>query len=301
MDSAWLLLLIFSIWALLVIPLWIREARSHTVEQVRTFRSAMETLREGQLVPDQKPGPQVLGKVSPRAGYVQKLQQRYLRNRRIGFGVAVVTYPIALILQIVQSTGPTIWVLPGLATATFVVYARYTVTKVQRARRANSREAVLQPRANQQASKRSTSSQSSGALASGLSAIRKIAARRLVASTPQVETEKTSSWQPSPTAGSPWVAPDPVLPAYVARAAAAEAAVEAAVEAAAPVEVVESVVVSAQVSANWDRAAMLEAVRAQQSMETIAALVAKMQAAEQVQVKANPNDDTAELTRIVGA
>ena len=295
MTSTWLLLLIFSIWALLVVPLWIREMRSGTVSQVQTFRSAMETLREGQLVPAQKAGPVIHGKVSPRVGYVQAMKRKYLRQRRSAFLVTVATFPLSLYLSLAGLTPSTIWVLPPLATVTFVGFARYTISKVQKARQrqlakpgaasaAPSRErseSRVTPRTSKE--KRAVSS----SLVGGLAAIRKAAARRLVATEPTLATQETQSWQPSGDLGSPWLAPEPVLPAYVEKAAAVVAQTE---------EVVE--VVTPQPA--WDGAAMVDAAKAQKSLETLAELIARLQA-ESAAKAAKPDDNTSEIPRILGA
>lgn len=277
MESTGLLMLIFGIWVAVVIPVWWREHKAGSNHQVAHFRSAMERLREGQVLPGPVQAATVDSKRAPKAGHLNELRQRGLRRRRVGFALAVASFPVALALQLSGLVGAAIWVMPPLAVATFVAYARYTLSQLQRAQ-----SVVTKPAEPMAQSARPHVSRS---LSSGLAAVRKIAMRRLVETEPKLKTDETPAWQPASELGSPWSAPAPILPSYVAKSAAADAVVA---EPVAPV-------------AGVDGNALIEAARAQRDLAALAEQVAAAEAAEARAAVAAVDDDTSEIVRIIGA
>lgn len=273
MESTGLLVLIFGIWLAVVIPVWWREHRAGSVHQVAHFRSAMERMSDGRLLPRTAPAPTVDYKRSPKAGHLNELRQRGLRRRRIAFGLAAASFPVALLLQWLGAVSAEIWVLPPLAVVTFVAYARFTLSQLRRAQSGGRASAAAASVA---------SAQPTRSLSAGLAAVRKIAMRRLVATEPKLQTAATPAWQPASELGSPWTAPTPILPSYVTAATA----VEPSATPAAPVQPVAGV----------DGNALVEAARAQRELAALAEQVAAADAPS-----APADDDTSEIVRIIGA
>ena len=278
MESTGLLMLIFGIWVAVVIPVWWREHKASSNHQVAHFRSAMERLRPGQVLPGSAPAATVDYKRAPKAGHLKALRERGLRRRRVGFALAIASLPVSLALQLSGLVGATIWVLPPLAAATFVAYARYTLYRLKHAQSNASKpgEATLH----------SERPQVSRSLSAGLAAVRKITMRRLVETEPKLKTDQTPAWQPASELGSPWSAPAPILPSYVAKSSAAEVVAEE------PVLPVPGV----------DGSALIEAARAQRELAALAEQVAAAEAAAEARGAFGAvDDDTSEIVRIIGA
>ena len=278
MESTGLLVLIFGIWAAVVIPVWLRERRSGSVQNVAQFRSVMALLRDGR---GSKSTPATVeGKRSPKAGYMAMLRERGLRRRRIAFLLAMASVPFALALQAAGLVSATIWVLPPLAITTFVAYARYSLAQLRKLQQGGAgREALSETQ--------ETVRRPSRALTSGLSALRKIAMRRLVETEPKLKTEQTPAWQSAGDLGSPWSAPEPILPSYVKQPTSQA---DSAAVAEAPASGLPGV----------DGKALVEAARAQRDLAAIAEQVAAAQSTASSS-NARPDDDTSEIVRIIGA
>lgn len=282
MESTGLLLLIFGLWVAVVIPVWWRERQSGSVHQVKIFRSAMQHLREGQVLPQAPAAGSINYKRAPKVGAVSELRERGLRRRRIGFVFVIATLPLSALLQLSAIAPIEIWVLPPLAAATFVAYARYSLSQLRKVQSMVTESASTSPATVFTAAAKPAVG---GTLTAGLSALRKIAMRRLVETEPQVKPQEAAAWQPASEFGSPWNAPTPILPSYVTKSAPTFDAEQPTV----------------QPLAGVDGNALVAAAKAQRDAERELAALAEQVAAQSKAVPVAADDDTSEIIRIIGA
>jgi hypothetical protein len=257
MDSTWVLVGLISIWLAFLLPMWFRSNSSPHLASADNFSKAIATLRDNRPMVDASgTAIQVQSKNAPRAGSRMSLRQRRLAARRRAFGVALMMIPSALAMQL-MGVALFVWALPVVAMALYVAYARRSISLDKQ-------------------SSIGFAQSSNPSLLSGLGAAGRAAAERLLQTEREFETENTPSWQPAADTafGSPWQAPEPVLPTYT-----------------------QAVEVEKQPAARfWDGGAMVDAAKQQRAAE-LAALIADMKN-EELTEDENP---TGEISRVAGA
>jgi hypothetical protein len=295
MGSGLIYAAIVAIWGLLLVPMWMRK---HETEQkisgVESFKAAMDSLSDS-LIPEPRRTPTVHTKRAIRTGLLDPDKKRRMQLRRRAFSAVIASLPVS-VLGVVGAGLPLFTLLtPFVSFAIYVGWVRSDIRR--RAEMRKPRTAIVEVNVEKAAptvaAKRAESHEQSNTkrshLWSGLAAIRRSATERLLETEPELETAETESWQPAVSnswAAEPaksWTAPEPVMPAYVSAPAAT----------AVPREI-------DRVHGEWNAEAMLKAAAEQQRQETLADLVAAVQAEEAAPV-AIDSDPTAELPRIATA
>lgn len=257
MDSTWVLVGLISIWLVFLLPMWFRSNSSPHLASTENFSKAIATLRDNRPIMDASGNTiQVQAKSSPRAGSRMSLRQRRLTARRRAFGAALMMIPSAFALQL-MGIAVAVWALPVVAIVLYVAYARRSI--------ALDRQSSV-----------GFSQASNPSLLAGLGAVGRAAAERLLQTEREFETEKTPSWQPAEDSafGSPWQAPEPVLPTYTQSAEAKDS----------------------NTVGRWDGGAMIDAAKEQRAAE-LAALIADIKSQE----IADDESPTGEIARVAGA
>lgn len=273
MSSESLYIIIVGIWALVLLPTWLRKQDAN--ERIRTvqgFKKAMEKLGEG--LPLIQPGlvePSVTAKRAVKTGLDLSHKQRLSRRRRV-FVASVTTVPSTIAAVAFGGLSTAALALPVVALTGYILWARHDV-QVEVLERRASRTQVRRPSAPAQRSH----------LAAGLAAIRRVALERLLAADPVIRTEETQSWVAADSSRT-FSLPDQVVPTYVSAPAAT----------AVPREI-------DRVHGSWGAEEMLAAVERQRRQEELARLVAETSASQQSMPKPVvrfDDEDTQEITRV---
>ena len=283
MGSGLLYASIVGIWALVLLPMWLKKHDTDSrIKNVDSFRAAMATLSDG-ILPPPVVEPSVSAKRAVPVG-VDVIGRNSVARRRRVFLASLTTVPTTVVGIVFGSLSLLALLLPVTAFLGYVVWVREDIARVALERRIAARNGGHVPVRVQQRQR----SQLSRAMAT----IRRNATARLLQEETVLDTATTQSWQPAEveTAPSTFAMPDVVVPTYVGAPAAT--AVPRALD---------------KKYGTWDADAMLDAADAQQRRSReyvdIVAQVQEMQDELESRRKtlAEDLDRTDVIERVVGA
>ena len=280
MGSGLIYAAIVAIWGLLLVPMWMRKHETDLkISEVQKFSTAMETLKDGQL-PEPRTAPTVQTKRAVRVGLADPDKRRRMRSRRIAFSAVALSLPVSVIGVLLFALPSAFLISPLISFVLYVVWVRNDIARraqIKERNQTSGSSRVSRDEKPEAASRRSH-------LRESLAAIRRSATEKLLETEPELDTEKTPSWQPleqTVVAEKTWTAPETPLPPYVSAPAASVV----------PREI-------DRVHGEWNGAAMLEEAQ-RQRQAALADLVNSVQ--EVRQVAAVDTTPTTELPRVATA
>lgn len=273
MGSSVVLAIIAGVWAVFLLPTFLRKHDpSGKLQEVEKFRDAMGQLGSGLHIPQQPKQPRVEAKREIRVGKPDPQVRQKVKKRRKIFLAISVTSMIFLVTTILGIMPIASMLIPVVLFASFVTWVRLTI-------KPRVVEPIDENAPHQKYVRRSERNHRFAALAQ----LRKAATLRLTEVEAEVDTSKTSSWQPSPVfSGAEIETPQTVLPSFVNAPAATEVP-----------RVID------RENGNWDADAMLQAA-ARQRREELAKLVSD-ENLETTSPVTDDDDGTTELPRVIGA
>lgn len=289
MGSGFLYVVIVGIWALVLLPMWLKKHDTDAgIRNVDNFRAAMATLSDGLLMPSQTK-PTVTAKRAVPSG-LDVIKRNSFARRRRAFLATLSTVPTTVLGVVLGSLSLVALALPVVAFAGYVMWVRHDMNVVAMQRRASARggridEDILMPVASSRTNARQRSQ-----LARAMATIRRAATARLLQEEPVIDTAATESWQPAEVEVTPstFAVPDHFVPTYVTAPAATSV----------PRELDRKY-------GTWDGDAMLAAASQQQRLQAEhAAMVAQVEQdkRDREAIKAADDDERTErIARIVGA
>lgn len=273
MGSGVVLAIIAGIWAVFLLPMFLRKHDpSGKLQDVEKFRDAMGHLGSGLNIPQQPKHPRIESKREIRVGQPDPQIKLQVKKRRKIFLAINLTSLIFIVTTILGIMPIASMAIPFLLFASFIAWVRLTL-------KPRVVDAIDENAPYQKYVRRSERHHRFAALAQ----LRKAATLRLTEVEAEIDTAKTTSWQPSPAmSGGEIETPQSVLPSFVGSPAATEVP-----------RVID------RENGNWDADAMLQAA-ARQRREELAKLVAD-ENIDTVITTSQDDEGTTELPRVIGA
>ena len=213
MGSGLLYASIVGIWALVLLPMWLKKHDTDSrIKNVDSFRAAMATLSDG-ILPPPITEPSVVSKRAVPVG-VDVIGRNSVARRRRVFLASLTTVPTTFVGIATGSLSLMALLLPVTAFLGYVVWVREDMQRVALERRIAARNGGHAPVRVPQRQR----SQLSRAMAT----IRRNATARLLQEETVLDTAATESWQPAEVEAPPttFAMPDIVVPTYVGAPAA---------------------------------------------------------------------------------
>ncbi len=273
MGSGVVLALIVGIWAVFLLPTFVRKHDpSGKLQDVEKFREAMGQLGSGLNIPQQPKHPRIEAKREVRSGHADPQTKMQIRKRRKVFLSIVTTFPL-FVVGIIFSLLPAIMlVIPVAMFASYVAWVRITINP-------RVADAIDENAPHQKYVRRSERNHRFAALAQ----LRKAAAERLTEVQAELDTSKTTAWQTEASVvGGEFETPETIFPTFTQSPAATEVP-----------RVID------REHGNWNADAMISAAN-RQRREELAKLVAEE--AEEIRIVVIDDEDgTTELPKVIGA
>lgn len=213
MGSGLLYASIVGIWAVVLLPMWLKKHDSDArIRTVDSFREAMATLSDG-VLPAPQVEPTVTAKRAVPSG-VDVIRRNSIARRRRVFIASLSTVPTTLLAIRFGSLSVAALVIPVVAFAGYVVWVRQDIQRVALERRVAARNGGHAPARVEQRQR--------WQLARAMATIRRNATARLLAEEPILDTATTEAWQPAEVETTPttFTMPEVVVPTYVTAPAA---------------------------------------------------------------------------------
>lgn len=273
MGSGVVLAIIAGVWAVFMLPIFLRKHDpSGKLQDVDKFRDAMGQLGSGLNIPQQPTAPRVEAKREIRVGQADPTLRMQVKKRRKIF-LAIASSFLVVITAVTLGFVPIAMIaFPIAMLFGYIAWVRFTI-----------KPRVIDPidenASHQKYVRRSERNHRFAALAQ----LRKSATQRLTEVEAEVDTSKTTSWQPNSVISNNEIStPQTVLPSFVGQPAATQVPR-----------------VLDRENGSWDADAMLQAA-ARQRREELAKLVQDEH--EEPEIVSNVDDDgTTELPRVIGA
>lgn len=273
MGSGVVLAVIVGIWAVFLLPVFLRKHDpSGKLQDVEKFREAMGQLGSGLEIPQQPKLPRVESKREVRSGHPDPQISLEVRKRRKVFLAIATTFPLFIVGIIFSLLPVAILIIPIAMFAGYVTWVRLTITP-------RVAEAIDANAPHQKYVRRSERNHRFAALAQ----LRKSATQRLTEVEPELDTSKTTSWQSqTQVVGGEFETPQTILPIFTESTAAT--AVPRVID---------------RENGNWDADAMIQAAN-RQRREELAKLVAEE--VEEIRIiQIDDEDGTSEIPKVIGA
>lgn len=292
MGSGFLYVVSVGIWALVLLPMWLRKHDTDAgIRNVDNFRTAMATLSDGLIAPAQTT-PSVTAKRAVPSG-LDVIKRDSVARRRRAFLATVGTIPATVLAVSVGSLSIVSFALPAFAFIGYVMWVRHDINVVAMERRAAARAVRMDEDMLMLTARSRTNTRQRSQLSRAMATIRRAATARLLQEEPVFDTAATESWQPAQVEATPstFAMPDHFVPTYVTAPAATSV----------PRELDRKY-------GTWDGDAMLTAATAQLRRQTegelaeMAAQVIEMNRDLEAKKRAAADDERTErINRIVGA
>lgn len=274
MGSGVVLAVIVAIWAVFLLPVFIRKHDpSGKLQEVEKFRETMGQLGSGLNIPQKPTSPKIEVKREIRTGHPDPQISLQVRRRRKVFLSIATTFPLFIVGIIFGLLPIGLILVPIAMFASYITWVRMTI----RPRVANP---IDENAPHQKYVRRSERNHRFAALAQ----LRKAAAEKLTEVEAELDTSKTTSWQTDSTITPAEIStPQSVLPSFVDSPAAT--AIPRVID---------------RENGSWGGNEMIEAA-ARQRREELAKLVASDIEEVVVITDSDDEDGTIELPRVIGA